>query len=164
MRRALLAFAVSIVMIGGALAGPLEDGQTAYNRGDYATALRLLRPLAEEGNALSQTYLGVMYERGRGVAQDEAEGARWYRLSADQGLPLAQYALGSMYADGIGIPEDHVQAHLWLSLAASRLEAIGIRDSAVRNRDRVAGIMTPAQIAEAERLAREWDAAHPRRP
>jgi hypothetical protein len=66
-----------------------------------------------------------------------------------------------MYADGIGIPEDHVQAHLWLSLAASRLEAIGIRDSAVRNRDRVAGLMTPAQIAEAERLAREWNTGHP---
>jgi len=161
MRRALLALALSVVMTGAALAAPFEDGAAAYDRNDYATAARIWRPLAEQGNALSQMYLGVMYERGRGLAQDQAEAARWYRLAADQGLPVAQYALGGMYADGIGVPEDYVQAHLWLSLAASRLETSGVRDHAVRNRDRIAGLMTPAQVAEAQRLAREWDAAHP---
>ena len=162
MRRTLLALAASVVMTGAALAGPFEDGAAAYDRNDYATAARIWRPLAEQGNALSQMYLGVMYERGRGVALDQAEAARWYRLAADQGLPAAQYALGGMYADGIGVPVDYVQAHLWLSLAASRLETSGVRDHAVRNRDRIVRHMTPAQIAEAQRLAREWDAAHPR--
>ena len=161
MRRALVTIALSVVMTCAALTGPFEDGAAAYDRNDFATAARIWRPLAEQGNALSQMYLGVMYERGRGVAQNEAEAARWYRLAADQGLPVAQYALGGMYADGVGVPEDYVQAHLWLSLAASRLETSGVRDHAVRNRDRIAGLMTPAQIAEAQRLAREWDAAHP---
>ena len=60
-----------------------------------------------------------------------------------------------------GVPQDYVQAHMWSNLAASRL--IGaIRDSLIQSRDRVADLMTPDQIAEAQRLAREWDAAHPR--
>jgi hypothetical protein len=65
-----------------------------------------------------------------------------------------------MYARGLGVPQSYVQAHMWHNLVASR--ATGeMRERAVRNRDRVAGLMNPTQIAEAQRLAREWDAAHP---
>ena len=64
-----------------------------------------------------------------------------------------------MYATGQGVPVDDVQAHLWYDLAASRGSIL-----AARNRDRAAAGMSPEQIAEAQRLAREWDAAHPREP
>ena len=69
-----------------------------------------------------------------------------------------------MYAEGRGVPQDYVQAHMWTNLAASRMTAGEGRERAVENRDALAGQMTPAQRADAQRLAREWDAAHPREP
>src|SRR5674476_1660187 len=71
-------------------AGPLEDGITAYRSGDYATALRILRPLAEQGNAAAQFNLGSMYAHGQGVTQDYREVVKWYRLGAEQGSSTAQ--------------------------------------------------------------------------
>ena len=88
---------------------------------------------------------------------------RWYRLAPDQGLAEAQTYLGNMYETGKGVPPSYVQAHMWHNLVASRTSGEQ-RDSAVEARDRVAGLMIPTQIAEAQRLAREWDAAHPREP
>ncbi|MBM3518860.1 MAG: sel1 repeat family protein, partial [Alphaproteobacteria bacterium] len=85
---------------------------------------------------------------------DDAEAARWYRLAAEQDLAQAQNNLGVMYEYGRGVPQDYVQAHKWYNLAASRSPASD--DVAVKNRDIVAAKMTPAQIAEAQRLAREW--------
>ena len=104
-----------------------------------------------------------MYARGLGVPQDYAEAVRWYRLAADQGHASAQVGLGSMYINGEGVPQSYVQAHMWHNLVASR--ATGeMRERAVRNRDRARARMTVEQVAEAQRLAREWDAAHPREP
>src|SRR6516162_11000778 len=71
-------------------AGPLEDGIAAYQRGDFAAALRLFQPLAEQGDASAQSNLGVMYEQGRGVAQNYREAMRWFRLAAMQGDASAQ--------------------------------------------------------------------------
>jgi TPR repeat protein len=138
-----------------AVAGPFEDGMAAYNRGDYATALRLLRPLANGGSTSAQYNIGIMYDKGQGVPQDYAAAIAWYRKAADQGHPTAQNNLGAMYNDGTGVPQDYVQAHMWFNLAASGLNAPE-NDKAVKNRDRVAKRMTPAQIAEAQKLAREW--------
>ena len=117
-------------------------------------------------DAFAQFSLGVAYGSGRGVPQDDAEAARWYRLAADQGNTDAQSDLGVMYANGDGVPQDDVQTHMWLNLAASGAprEPRVLRDTAVRNRDLVAGRMTPDQLADAQRLAREWDAGHPREP
>jgi TPR repeat protein len=122
-----------------------------------------LRANAEAGDAEDQYALGVMYDYGIGVPQDEAEAVRWYRLAADQGYADAQYFLGFMYGTGQGVPQDYVQAHMWYNLAASRTTGEA-RDDAVRNRDIVADVMTPDDLSEAQRLAREWDAAHPREP
>ncbi len=106
-----------------------------------------------------------MYEKGRGVPQDDAEAVRWYRLAADQGYATAQVNLGVMYETGRGVRrQNYVQAHMWFNLAASRLASGLRRESAVEARDRVAGQMLPPEIAEARHLAREWDAAHPREP
>jgi hypothetical protein len=92
-----------------------------------------------------------MYAQGLGVSQDDREAIKWYRLAAEQGFTAAQVNLGWMYGNGRGISQDFVQAHLWFSLA----EAQGV-DNGRKGRALVAGQMTPAQIAEARRLAREW--------
>ena len=89
--------------------------------------------------------------RGRGVTQNYAEAVKWFRFAADQGDASAQYALGLMYGNGRGVPHDYVSAHMWFNLSAAR----GIQN-AVKVRDEVAKHMTPAQIAEAQKLAREW--------
>ena len=86
---------------------------------------------------------------------------RWWRLAAEQGDAEAQHNLGVSYAKGRGVPQDDVQAHMWFNLAASRLTT-ELREKAVYDRDRAEGRMTADQLAEAQRLARDWDAAHPR--
>jgi uncharacterized protein len=158
MRGILTGVVLAAMLAGGAAAGPLEDAWAAYRRGDYATALQLWRPRATQGVALAQNNLGLMYYDGQGVPQDYREAAKWYRLAAEQGNATAQSNLGSMYYSGEGVPQDYVQAYMWVSLAASRFppSATEDREEAARNRDVVASKMTPAQIAEAQRLAREW--------
>ncbi len=74
-----------------------DEGVAAYQRGDYATAIRELRPLAEQGDANAQLFLGIMYENGQGVPQDYAEAVKWYRKAAEQGLANAQYNLGLLH-------------------------------------------------------------------
>jgi len=100
MRSILAGVVLSLMLTGAAAAGPYEDGLAAYGRGDYATALRLWRPLAEQGNAGAQFNLGVMYDEGQGVPQDYAEAVKWYRLAAERGFANAQYELGVKYATG----------------------------------------------------------------
>ncbi len=224
----------------------LDEGMAAYNRGDYATALREWRPLAEQGVAEAQSRLGFMYTFGEGVSQDHAEAvkwfrkaaeqghadaqyrlgfayqyssrgvpkddteaakwyrkaaeqgqvqaqlalagwharcggnigplcllrmgspnldyteaAKWYRLAAEQGNAEAQLNLGIMSTEGQGVPQDHVMAHKWLNLAAA--QGGTTRDTAVKSRDAVAAKMSPEQIAEAQRVAREWMAAFEKR-
>jgi TPR repeat protein len=101
-------------------AGPLEDAVAAAARGDYATALRLWRPLADQGNALAQRNLGFMYANGQGVPQDYAEAVKWYRKAADQGDADAQFNLGAGYDNGQGVPQDYAEAVKWYRLAADQ--------------------------------------------
>jgi len=96
-------------------AGPSEDADAAMKRHDYKTALRLIRPLAEQGDA------------------------------------NAQYNLGVLYDNGLGVPQDRVRAYMWLNLAAMQG-----RESAATIRDLVARLMTPVQISEAQKMARDW--------
>ena len=97
-----------------------------------------------------------MYENGRGVAKDDAEAVIWYRKAADQGNALAQFNLGLMLREGQGVPQDDVRAHMWFDIAAAVASNASVRDQSVKHRDLVAAKMTPEQIAEAQRLAREW--------
>ncbi len=106
---------------------------------------------AAQGDARAQYNLGVMYDKGQGVRQDYAEAVKWYRMAAEQGNANAQNNLGVMYHMAWGVPQDYVQAHLWYNLAAAQGT-----DQARKNRDIIADRMTPAQIDEAQRLAREW--------
>ncbi len=119
---------------------------------EYAEAVKWYRRAAEQGDARAQNNLGIMYDECRGVPQDDAEALKWYRRAAEQGHALAQSQLGVMYGNGRGVPQDYVQAHLWFNLSAAH----GNDDTARENRELVAEKMTSAQIAEAEKLAREW--------
>jgi TPR repeat protein len=104
-------------------AGPVKGtdaAAAAYGKGDYATALRQVRPLAEQGDARAQSLLGRMYYLGRGVPQDDIAAANWFRLAANQGDAPAQFNLGVMYAEGRGVPQDHAEAAKWYRLAADR--------------------------------------------
>ncbi len=96
-----------------------------------------------------------MYYQGRGVPQDYAEAAKWWARAAEQDVGLAQLALGGMYGAGEGVPQDSVRAHMWLNLAVKNAPGQS-SEVAVAARDILAASMTPAQIAKAERLAREW--------
>jgi uncharacterized protein len=184
---------LAFVAIDGAAAGDLEDGDAALQRRDYATAMRLLRPLAEQGNSEAQDKLGMMYVNGQGMEKDYhqariwfrkaadqgqvraqenlgfmystnwmggppdyQQAAAWFRKAADQGSPSAQYNLGMSCEKGEGVPQDYVQAHMWFNLAAARASSAFDRQMAAEGRDRIAAKMTPAQIAEAQRMAREW--------
>ncbi len=150
MKRIALAVALLVSLAAPAWAG-YDEGLAAYKRGDYETALREFKPLAEQGHPRAQWALGFMYYNGEGVPQNHAEAAKWLRRAAEQGFSRPQVNLGFMYWKGEGVPQDYVQAHLWFNLAAAR----GIYKGQ-EYREKIAGKMTPAQIAEAQKLAREW--------
>jgi len=117
------ALIITILMLSFAeivVAGPLEDADAAVKRRDYATAVRLIRPLAEQGDA------------------------------------TAQYTLGVFYDNGLGVPQDHIRSYMWFDLSATQG-----RDGAAAFRDLVKRRMTPGQIAEAQKLAREWKPTKP---
>ncbi len=102
LKRILASVVLSLMLTGGAAAGPFEEAWDADQRGDHATAMRLWRPLAEQGDAAAQSLLGIMYYEGQGVPQDYAEAVKWYRLAAEQGNATAQNNLGGMYDNGRG--------------------------------------------------------------
>lgn len=183
--------AIAIVLSCICLAAParadFKAGVEAHHRGDYATALREWQPLAEQGNALAQynlgllydigqgvpkdydqarqwyekaaaqgqadaqVNLGILYDYGRSIQQDFKKAVYWYRLSAKQGNALAQRRLGFMYERGDGVEKDYVQAYMWYILGTT-----GGADRGFARRDALAKQMTPEQIAEAEKLAKEW--------
>jgi len=171
-----------------------DASYAAYQHGRYATALRLARPLAAQGDPRAQSMLGLLYYRGHGVPQDHIEALKWFRQAADQNDAAAQFHLGVMFSKGQGVPQDNteaakwfrraadfgdaqaqynlghfyatgeagerdnVSAHMWFNLAAAHFPGwdTDARSAAVRVRDLVAEKMTPDQIAQAQRRAREW--------
>ena len=146
----ILCLTILLVSSGVCWSADFQKGLAAADRGDFATALETLTPRAEQGGANAQGILGFMYDKGLGVPQDYKAAVKWYTLAAEQGNVGAQYNLGFMYYKGQGLPQDYVRAHMWLNIAASS----GDKDS-VENRDIIATQMTPSQIAEAQKLARE---------
>ena len=104
-------------------AASLRQGVAAFNRRDYVAASWVFIPLAERGDPAAQTYLGFMFETGRGVPQNYTEAAMWYRRAAEQGDGLAQYSLGLLYDKGQGVPRDIVEASKWLNLSTAAAPA-----------------------------------------
>ena len=122
MKRLVLTFAILIGLAAPAWAG-FAEGVAAYKRGDYATALREFRPLAEQGDAGAQFDLGRMYDKGQGVPQDYAEAVKWYRKAAEQGHAKAQTGLGFMYEHGKGVAQDYAEAVKWYRKAVEQGDA-----------------------------------------
>jgi FOG: TPR repeat, SEL1 subfamily len=97
-----------------------KEVKAAYQNGDYTTALKKIRPLAEQGYAKAQDGLGNMYEKGRGIKQDYTEAVKWYYKAAKQGLDRAQYNLAVMYEEGSGVEQDYTESLKWYHKAAEQ--------------------------------------------
>ncbi|HKH01641.1 MAG TPA: tetratricopeptide repeat protein [Bradyrhizobium sp.] len=186
MARAVAAISAGIVLVLNlttpAPADSLADAVAAYRRADYASALRLYHPLAEQGLAIAQFNVGLMHDIGQGVPQNSREAFKWYRLAADQGRPDAQYQLGHLYYK----QDDYTEAAKWFRLAAEQgradaqsslgamyaegeagpqdlvqalkwfiLAAAQNHKEATENREKAVLIMTARQVAEAQKLANE---------
>lgn len=157
-RRFLFALILVVACATGAAADPYEDALSALQRGDPKLAAWLLRPLAEQGNAQAQIKLGWMYERGQGVPQNDQEAVKWYRKAAQLGYAEAQSSLGAMYFEGKGVPQDNVRAYIWFDLAVQRyLRQGGKNMETTQRRDAIAKQLTSVQMAEAQRLAQQFE-------
>ena len=128
----------------------LAKGAMAYKNGDHAAALREWKPLAFQGNAKAQFFLGNMYYKGIGVPQDDGAAYKWFKKAAQQGLTRAQNNLGTLYMRGLGVSRNNTRAFIWLHITALQGDKVGIK-----NRDLVAKIMSENQIKKAEKLALE---------
>jgi TPR repeat protein len=138
-----------------AKAQSFRQGVSAFNRQDYVSASQNFIPLAEQGVAAAQSYLGFMFETGRGIPQNYTEAAMWYRRAAEQGDARAQYSLGLLYDRGQGVPRDIVEASKWLNLATAAAPRRA-REARARIRDAVTTKMTRGEIAQARLRALEW--------
>lgn len=150
----LLVFVAAMLWgLAGCASSNYQNGIRYYKPDDAAAAVSDLMPIAELGNAEAQFNLGSLYYQGRGVPQDYTEAVKWLRKAAEQGHTFAQVTLGTIYAEGVqgGVEQDYPQALMWFVFAAAMgdTEALEFRDALARQ-------MTPAQIAEAQKLAREF--------
>ena len=159
-----------------------HEAWDAYRLGDYRRALGLARTAAEEGDASAQSLLGHLYDEGHGVEHDGSEAmtwyhraaeggdphgqymvgreaerwsdlttaARWYRLAAEQGHDVAQFKLGEFHRAGQGANRDYVEAYSWYVLSSRQGDA-----DAAAAMEGLRGLMSPNQIAEANRRADE---------
>lgn len=151
---------------GSICEGELIAGRRAVERGDYAAALKVFRPAAEQGEARSQCMLGLMYMEGWGVTQNYAEAAEWFKSAYRgdggetdaAGLYLGElYCQGCMQHEGRSPRENFIQAYMWFILVAAHSSPGKVRDGAVYWRQRLEREkLTPAEVAEAQRLARDW--------
>src|SRR6201994_4207049 len=155
--RGVVVVAAAMLLWAGcpARAQSLRDGVAAYNRQDYVRASNVFIPLAERGVAPAQTWLGFMFQTGRGVPQNYTEAAMWYRRAAEQGDSLAQYSLGLLYDKGQGVPRDVIEASKWLNLSTAAAPPRA-REARARIRDAVGTKMTRGEIAQARARALGW--------
>ena len=125
---------------------------------DYNKAMRWYGKAADKGNAEAQCNLGSMYVKGHGVPQDYNKASMWYEMAASKGNAKAQFNMGEFYASGKGVPQDYVLAYMWFTLAASHYPAVEIadRNDVAIKINEIALKMVPEEIAEAQRMAREW--------
>jgi TPR repeat protein len=110
----------ALILAGSVAAGPLQDAQTAFDAGDYARALALWRPQADMGNPEAQDRVGLSYLSGKGVAENDAEAARWFRMAALKGLADAEFNLAECYATGRGVAQDSTAASALYAKAANK--------------------------------------------
>ena len=124
---------------------------------DAAEAARWNR-LAQDQERADREFLYALWARtDQSIPPDDSEAVARRRVSANRGDAEAQFDLGIIYATGRGVPPDVVEAHKWLNLALAATQSSGeFRDRMVEIRDGMVEELTPEQLAEVERLAREW--------
>lgn len=109
------------LLVGGpAFSADYQKGLDAYEKKDYATALKEWTPLAEQGDDNAQYRLGYIYRFGKGVPHDYKQAIKWFSLATEQGNADAQYRLGRIHELGLAVPQDYKQAIKWFSLAAEQ--------------------------------------------
>jgi len=127
----------------------IEEAEFAYERGDYTQAARIFSPLAEQGVASAQFYLGLMHEKGRGVRQDHSVALLWFRKAAAQGYAGPQNYLGLIYERGRGVRKDVVRALMWYTIASTMLSG-DEQKTAINRRDYLTSQMNTSQIEQAQ--------------
>ncbi len=145
MRRVLLAIVLAFGFVSPVWAD-FQAGLDASKRGDFTTALREWKPLAEAGNADAQYNLGYLYEKGQGVAKDFAEAMKWYGKAADQGDARALGNIGYLYQKGLGVKKDYAEAFKWYRKAAKLGNAVAQNNLGVYYRK---GLGVPKDITKA---------------
>ena len=143
-----------LIFFGGSslsFSGEIQDGLDAYKREDFKESFKYFYHSAEQGDALAQLLLGLMYDEGKGVKKDYIEAVKWYRLSAELGNASAQSNLGLMYAEGQGVLQDYILAYMWFNLASSNGSKNGLEGlKMMKNK------MSPSQIEKAQEMVRSW--------
>lgn len=129
---------------------------------DFSQAAAWYRKAADQGDPDAQCSLGLMYHEGIGLLQDYSRAAAFCLKAANQGNPRGMFTMGLLYAKGQGVPADLVQAHKWMNLAVAQAPATDHREYADQ-RNKLAERMTPQEIGDAQRLAREWQDAFDQR-
>jgi TPR repeat protein len=117
-----IVFGLSLLLSGAGISysADFQKGYDAYQKGDYAAALREWSELAEQGHANSQVYLGDMHDKGEGVPQDYKQAVKWYRKAAERGNPKTPFYIGVMFYAGYSVPQDYKEAIKYFRKAAER--------------------------------------------
>lgn len=123
--------AVLVLVPAALLAGEFQDGVDAAARGDYETAIRHWRPLAEAGHVDAQFNMGLLYDNGAGVERNLFEAASWYRRAAEAGDRTAQAYLAEMYARGHGVERSFTEAVEWYRKAALQRDGMAAYNLAI---------------------------------
>jgi len=126
---------------------------------DPARAAAWYRKAATAGHAQAQINLATIHMQGEGGASNHTEAAKWFSQAAEQGDAEGQVALGMLYALGRGVESDLVQANKWITLAAEQGN-----DEAKAALAQLSTKLTPSQLAESQKLAKEWQAKHGAKP
>ncbi len=140
---------MGMLWVSPVISADLNAGIRAFVNGDYKTALKELRPLAENGNADAQGFLGQMYFGGKGVPRDDRQAFNWTMRAAEQGDPSAHFTLGLWYAVGAGVSEDVVQSYMWIKLSAQN----GFSEAELILKGLEQERMSPDQILAADSMA-----------
>lgn len=139
-------------------ADELEAAHQANIRGDFKTAIQLYKPLAEVGNLAARVNLAhIYYKGGKDVPANYVESAKWMKLAADQGNLSSQTLLGLMYCQGKGVPRDYLNCFAWITVATDRGDPTAIKVYPL-----VLKSLTSPQIVKAQRIAHDWENAHPK--
>ncbi len=155
MRHLLLALCL-VAGLAGTASADVKSGVKAFQRGDYATAMRELKPLAEQDNVDAQYYLGEMYLHGHGVGRNFVTAAGWYTKAAEAGHARAQASLGGLYAVGLGVYQDMGTAYFWM-ITAAIWDQGKIRKQALKSLGDVAKQLdNKEKKAVAGQAARQW--------